>query len=376
MRMNTQTRQRAVIPWEELKQVSALDVANWLGLRRAKGVREDKKYPCPMCGSKDNMHIYPQVGGGFNCFSCQKAGDAVELVRLVRDCHVVDAALDLAAFMGVNIEYEDAPMTRTERIVRRAAPRKSFVAQPAPRPSEDQRGDMEEEVDPALLLHVAWSMLDLGPIASQYLADRGMCPDVCRAYGLASIESAEEAARLSVLMGHEGWRVARPTLVLPFFGEDRTSMDTLRFRALEGARVPWRYSSLRGRQPTAPFMRHAISEAARRQGVLYLCEGELNALAVRHLGLLASSSSGSSTWREGWAELLRNVPRVVLVIDGDDAGMKWAHSVVASIKTHLGIQWWDEHGDAVACPSGEDAADLLARGEQELAEVIGVRLPW
>lgn len=378
MRTQTQTRQQAVIPWERLKQVSAQDVADWLGMQQAKGVRERRKYPCPLCGGRKTLHIYPNIGAGWRCFKCQAGTDAVALVQAVRDCHVTEAALDLAAFMGVHIEYEDAPMTRTERIVRRAAPRRIATAAPELPPTDEEceRGEEAEGVDPALMLHVAWSMLDLGPIASEYLAERGMCPEVCRAYGLASIESHEEAARLSVLMGHEGWRIARPTLVLPFFGEGKDTMDTLRFRALDGAPVPWRYSSLRGRQPQRPFMHAAITEAARREGTLYLCEGELNAIAVRHLGALAASCSGSSTWREEWAELLRDVPRVVLVVDGDEAGQKWAMSVAASVKARLGIRWFDDHLDAVACPAEMDAADLLARGEEELAETIGVRLPW
>ena len=79
---------------------------------------------------------------------------------------------------------------------------------------------------------------------------------------------------------------------------------------------------------------------------------------------------------EEWAELLRDVPRVVLVVDGDEAGQKWAMSVAASVKARLGVRWFDDHLDAVACPAEMDAADLLARGEEELAETIGVRLPW
>ena len=80
------------IPWDALRDVDALEVAERLGLQKHKG----KKYACIACASSDAFHIYPdsstRTGRGAHCFSCHRSFSSLDMVMEVLELDIKSAA--------------------------------------------------------------------------------------------------------------------------------------------------------------------------------------------------------------------------------------------------------------------------------------------
>lgn len=88
--------------------------------------------------------------------------------------------------------------------------------------------------------------------------------------------------------------------------------------------------------------------------LVIVCEGELDALAMRTLGYNAvSSSGGAGTWKPHWGSLLENFETVVLY-DADRAGVEGALKVASRVP-RARIAWLPvEHG--------KDPTDVIKAG--------------
>ena len=354
---------RLEVPWARIGALDCVEVAHWLGLEKKRGA-EKGKWACVACASSDGMELgwsaADRTGKGWYCFACGAGGDAIDLVAQHRTCSKLDAAKELADWAHITI----GEATYTPRAVR--------YAQPAPTTAPREvaaAGDPAH--DDRLALMGVWQGLEVGPRARAYLLARGFDPEVCALHGLRSVESALALERASA-HGATCWpaRLALPALVIPY-RQDDGYIDTLRLRAMPGSQAPRRYRSLRGMQPRRPFGAWSEYDHARSLGgTLYVCEGELSALAVRHTGRAAIGFAGSKTFRPEHCAAWGAMRRVVLLVDHDVAGEAWATAVYSGCAKVHGARWAAERITVCVMPGGDAADHLLARSLEAQLESI------
>lgn len=104
-----------------------------------------------------------------------------------------------------------------------------------------------------------------------------------------------------------------------------------------------------------PEVLTAIAEGVSR---VWLTEGEKCADALVGIGEVATTNAGGSgNWRDDLADSLTSAPHVVVVMDKDEQGRKWARNVSDSL-TARGVSFslWEASGDA------HDIADAIRPG--------------
>ena len=103
-----------------------------------------------------------------------------------------------------------------------------------------------------------------------------------------------------------------------------------------------------------------LREAAADYGLVWLCEGEKDADALRKRDYIATSvPNGAGAWEDAWAESLRGFRQVVIVADDDEEGRAHAAHVAARLL------------DLLDCAVG---MVLPATGHKDAAEHVGAGL--
>ena len=123
----------------------------------------------------------------------------------------------------------------------------------------------------------------------------------------------------------------------------------------------WRYRLDRVRRVL--YRLPEVLAAVQSGGVVYVCEGEKDADAVRAAGAVATCNpGGAGKWKDEYTASLRGVSEVVVVADDDEPGRKHASGVMAKLQA-AGVS------ARVVLPAvGKDASDHLAAG-RSLAEL-------
>lgn len=218
-------------------------------LRSEAGGGREQSGPCPKCGGEDRLHV---TQDWFMCRQCHpKRGDALEFVQW----------LGLAADFRAACEYlaGPAPLPTSGGPVIKAAPaHKSGLGL---RGWQDASWQAEARAD----LSRAQATL-AGPEGEEgraYLAGRGLTPETWRAWGLGFTRAAWDPKL----------RASRAAVVIPW---QRDKITALKYRFLTVPDGGLRYTSKGGGQCLA----FGLGLAGRHFSTLWLCEGELNALAL------------------------------------------------------------------------------------------------
>lgn len=98
--------------------------------------------------------------------------------------------------------------------------------------------------------------------------------------------------------------------------------------------------------------------------VVYVTEGELDAIVLRQLGKSAVGIPGANTFQPEWRFLFRDCEQVCMVFDGDDAGTKGARKIAKTIQ---------EVGPLVRIvemPAGEDVNSLYLSNPGQLKGLL------
>ena len=351
------------LPWGEVNALDAVQVAEQLGLSKA---RERGKYACVGCASSNALHAYRQGGGhggGFFCWSCNTAFSNVDAAAVVWGLEPAEACRQLAGSFGVLIL--DSP-ARHRPHGTRSRPRPSFrpsgrkIARPEPNTrlasparirSERGTGEPADFAElradgcspqerPEVYREVLAS-LTLTDRGAGYLRSRKLEPEAARAYGFRSVDSAEqwealrvalEASFLPCELEHaglwfhrEGEEAARfqapyrggvPVLVLPYWL--RGAPAALRFRRLDG-RDNVKYLGLPGVPMAAPFNAPALVRC--KGAEIHVTEGELDAWTATSVrGWRAVGLPGVSATDEmlhALAQAVGNASRVLAYFDNE-----------------------------------------------------------
>jgi len=134
-------------------------------------------------------------------------------------------------------------------------------------------------------------------------------------------------------------------------------------------RSPWRDNGPKYRYPqgsTAQLYGAETLASLEKNTLVVICEGELDALALRSLGYVAvSTTGGSSTWKPEWEEHFKELNPVIMY-DADQAGVEGALRV-ASMLPHASIAWLEEG-------HGKDITDVIkAAGAEAIQRAIDNR---
>jgi putative DNA primase/helicase len=100
-----------------------------------------------------------------------------------------------------------------------------------------------------------------------------------------------------------------------------------------------------------------VVAAIEARDVIYLCEGEKDAEAIRdHKAVATSTENGASDWNSTYAGQLDGAKAVIIIADNDDAGKRGALNRYLSLKDHA------ESVTVVYAREGKDAYDHFAFG--------------
>lgn len=154
--------------------------------------------------------------------------------------------------------------------------------------------------------------------AAEWLAERGIDLDHARYEGLGVVRNPPALHEY-----HEG-RLAIPYITE--FGvvnmsfrclKDHKCKETLDYVKADGAKVNCtKYKKLKGAESDLYGVR-AFDEARDWIGV---CEGELDSLILRQIGIPAVSNPGAKNWKEHWPNVFEDFSRIYIFADGDAAG--------------------------------------------------------
>lgn len=397
--MRRRRSQRPQFDWrrfhEELRaRIVRHDFRPWLESQgvafRHKG--SESRAPCPIHGGKSlNFSVREQQSGfSWRCYSkCGKGGDLIDLLYemgqgsarhgdiVEQACEIVGIDYDSARLdAGGEQEQISRPRTRTRPIFKRA---------PTITPTRHAR-----HVE---LLSALVRALELSPEGLAYLVSRGlpesveMCaiksatPDQWREAILELDHNEERATLQSIGLVDEEGKVhpyqawSEEFLIFPYFDIDG-GLDTLRMRAPEQRKA--KVFSLLGtqNQPTLPYIAFpGFKEALAATGhILFVTEGELDALSVGAAGWPAIASPGATGWRDGWLEWCAEelgAETIIIMADGDDAGGHLVNTIRNDgVRWHPG--WLYERVHTTRGILGEkDANDALQKhGQKELTREL------
>jgi DNA primase len=121
--------------------------------------------------------------------------------------------------------------------------------------------------------------------------------------------------------GYPLWRFGS-SISIPYF-DGRGREVAIRFRTFNGKHKYDQRSDVR-------LTLYGLD--LRDEPVVYLTEGEFDALILRQLGLPGIGVPGANAWKSHWRYLFRDADRVVICFDGDDAGRREASKIARSLR--------------------------------------------
>lgn len=117
-----------------------------------------------------------------------------------------------------------------------------------------------------------------------------------------------------------------------------------------------KYLPYRAGLPGRPFNVSVLLQ----RGVVYLTEGEIDAISATLAGLPALGISGSKKWKPAYARMLR-YRQVVVLADGDAAGLEFAETCLRDL----------ENSKMILMPPGMDVNSILVeRGIEGLRKLV------
>jgi DNA primase len=310
---------------------------------------------CPFHAERTaSFYVNPQLGL-FNCFGCQKSGDAITFVREIEGLDFVDTVERLAARAGISLRYDDQNVgvdrKRKDRLV------------------EVNRVALDLYHD--LLLHDAGAGQ-----ARRYLRSRGFDGDAARHFKLGwapdgwdrishqlqqkgfSRDDVEGAGLAFVNSANRLQDHFRSRLIFPIY-DVRDEPIGFGGRALDGGNPKYKNTP-----ETVLYHKSKVLYGlnwARRDivnaGEVIVCEGYTDVMAFHLAGAPRAVATCGTALTDDHVRQLKNFARTVtLAFDADAAGQAAAERF---------YQWESAHELRVQVadlPAGRDPADVWADG--------------
>ncbi|APQ41841.1 DNA primase [Mycobacterium phage Petruchio] len=192
-------------------------------------------------------------------------------------------------------------------------------------------------------------------MAEEYLATRGLtAPAIAEAVTQFRLGYVEEP-----LPGHEMYKGMLAIPYLRWAPDERWQVVSLRFRRLDAAEGKPKYLTVPG-DTGRLYNTLALLQPDQRIGI---AEGEIDALTASVAGFPTVGVPGAQAWKEHFREPFLGYREVLILADGDDAGMQFAETVAGVLP----------NAKIIPMPDGSDVNDLvLSQGVQALKDKVGI----
>jgi DNA primase len=328
----------------ELKRAGT---ANWRGL-------------CPFHAEKTPSFYVHESRQFFHCFGCGEKGDVLTFVMKIEQCPFPEALRSLARDAGVDLP--ERPQSAAERRAREE--------------EESERELMQRAVECAVAFFEAQLQTPAGTAARAYVTSRGISDDVAKRFrvgyapsgwGLLEkhLQAAGIPASISETLGLLGandrgrYDFFRDRVMLPVIDRQKRPVG-FSSRLLDPDAKDRKYVN----SPDSPLFHKkkelyglaAASDAIRRSREAIVVEGNFDVMTLHEAGIEnAVAPMGTALTPEQIALLGRMADRVVVVFDGDDAGVRAARKAVP-----LFVEA-DVDGRVARMPKGLDPDDFVRK---------------
>ncbi len=329
------------IDFTELKhQVRIRDVLARYGLLDALHERKPGKLvgACPIHGGKNGTSFNVDTEkNAFHCFSQCGGGNVLDLVMKLESCTIRDAGEKLADWFGLTFERRKRDVV--EKAVKAARPAARTAAPDAPK----TKAGKDTRVNPPL----ERPLRDLNP-DHPYLVSRGLTVPTIKTFGLGYCTRGLMRGRIAIpVHDDDGALVAYAGRAV-----DETTPTEVRYRLPDGFKKSF-----------VLFNLHRAREHA--EAGLIVVEGFFDCFKVHQAGfpnvvaLMGSQASDAQV-----ALLTVATDRVVLMFDGDDAGLNCTRDFWKRVRRRLFLK--EVALDAGQQPDSLDASviETLLGGER------------
>lgn len=181
--------------------------------------------------------------------------------------------------------------------------------------------------------------------AATYLLTRGITEEAAHTFRLGYVEGE-----------HAGDNDYAGRLSIPYLTP--AGPVEIRYRSM-GEQKP-KYLS----RPGAGTKLFNVSDLLIESPVLYVCEGEMDAITASALcGLPTVGVPGANSWRPHFKLLMQDYAKVIVMCDGDEAGRQFGKTVAKEIDTAV----------AISMPAGMDVNDVyLSGGREAVLSQVGI----
>jgi DNA primase len=345
---------------------------------------------CPFHAERTpSFHVNPALKL-YHCYGCGAGGDLIRFVQETRGLTFPEVLELLAERAQVTIERAYAS---PEQASRQAA-------------EKAERGRLLEL---ARVCQQFFRSRYEGSAAAAYAANRGLSQETVVQFGLGASGTGwteltdhckrlgwreDDLCKLGVAVRRDGdngrgaggaYDRFRNRLMFPIF---TSAGDLVGFggRDLSGEQNVAKYmntpeSTVDGEAEGSPFhyfyKKGAVvfglwqaRQAMRKAGYAILCEGNLDVMQLAQAGMQhAVCAMGTALTEQHLHELQRFVPRLVLILDGDNAGRRAAHKAIP-LCVAAGLE-----GGVVWLPQGEDPDSFLRKHGPEALQLLIDRAP-
>ena len=181
--------------------------------------------------------------------------------------------------------------------------------------------------------------------ALPYLQSRGITEETARMFRLGFVKNPET--------GHE---LYQGKLSIPYLTP--AGVIDIRFRSLSNESGP-KYLS----RPGASTHIYNITALNKDNGMLVICEGEIDTIIATQVGLIAVGLPGANNWKPFYSRVLDGWDKIMLFCDGDNAGREMAKTISRELDNVF----------PVFMPDNQDVNDVfLAEGAEGLRKRVGV----
>jgi DNA primase len=291
---------------------------------------------CPFHSEKTPSFTVHEPRQFFHCFGCDEKGDVISFLVKVEQRPFMDVLTDLATAAGVDLDIR--PLTPAERRARHEA--------------ESERDRMFRALDLAASYFEQQYLSPAGAAARAYVESRGIGQEVrdrfrvgyapSRWDGLSSY-LADQKIPASVLeqLGLVGvnergrYDFFRDRVMLPVIDRQKRVIG-FGGRLLDPEAKDRKYVN----SPESPLFHkkeslyglHAALDAIRRSGTAIVVEGNFDVLALHQAGIEeAVAPMGTALTPEQLKLLETLAKRIIVVFDGDGAGMRAANKSISEL---------------------------------------------
>lgn len=330
---------------------------------------------CPFHAEKTPSFYVDQAKGFFHCFGCDEGGDVYAFLQKIEALSFPEAVERLARLVGFSLRYEELS--------------------PGQRKALGRRTRLSECVGEAAGFYADQLMSALGQVARDYLASRDMRGDEVEHFGLGwAPDDWDTLVRhlqqqgftpdeiIDAGLATKGSRGPidrfRGRVMFPIY--DAGGRDVVAFggRVLPGLALrtgprdgaPPKYinspeTEVYKKSRTLYGLNWARAEIQRRDTALVV-EGYMDVIGLHRAGVRhAVATCGTALTADHFRQLEKFSGRVVLALDADEAGFTAADRA-RGLAEEVGVR---EVG-VLPLPSGQDPADLAARGAEEVERAL------